>query len=136
MDITRTSNQVVWHNNTALRLKYHLSSIEYLLYTKFCANFCVNAEYYTFLFITLLITIAHHSVYSILFFPSSALKKVAVLAPLSCLTKRPSNGSFFSFSFVILIPSVAHGRGLSFGQLTYSVSTTSHICTPTQGFRK
>ena len=58
-------------------------------------------------------------IYSILFFPSSALKKFAVLAPLSWLTNLPSNGSFFNLSFVTLIPSVAHGLGFNFGQFTY-----------------
>lgn len=67
-------------------------------------------------------------VYSILFFPSSALKKRAVLIPLSCLaTSPPSTLSLRSLLTVSLYPSVAHGRGMSLGQLTcVSVRDQSH----------
>ena len=57
--------------------------------------------------------------YSILFFPSSALRYLAVLNPLSCLaTNGPMTLFFRTLVMVSLYPSVAHGRGLSLGQLT------------------
>jgi len=58
-------------------------------------------------------------IYSILFFPSSAFVYLAVLRPLSCLaTKPPITLSFRTLLIASLYPSVAHGLGLSFGQLT------------------
>lgn len=64
-------------------------------------------------------------IHSILFFPSSALKKRAVLMPLSCLaTSLPSTLSLRSLFTVSLYPSVAHGRGMSFGQLTCCLSVS------------
>lgn len=59
------------------------------------------------------------SLYSILFFPSSALMYLAVLNPRSCLaTSAPNTLSLRTLLIVSWYPSVAHGRGLSFGQLT------------------
>lgn len=59
------------------------------------------------------------SLYSILFFPSSALMYLAVLNPRSCLaTSAPKTLSLRTLLIVSWYPSVAHGRGLSFGQLT------------------
>jgi len=66
------------------------------------------------------------AVYSILFFPSSALRYLAVLSPLSCrATSGPMTLFFLTLLIVSLYPSVAHGRGFSFGQLTYFPSVSN-----------
>lgn len=60
------------------------------------------------------------TLYSILFLPSSALMYLAVLRPRSCLaTNGPKILSFRTLVMVSWYPSVAHGRGFNFGQLTY-----------------
>jgi hypothetical protein len=59
-------------------------------------------------------------IYSILFLPSSAFVYRAVLRPLSCrATKPPMTLSFRTLLIASWYPSVAHGLGLSLGQLTF-----------------